>query len=97
MRDDYRVDQCDTLGNTVDTVSLYTLTPGVTSSFRALRVCTSICPKSDLDFVLKELSGKDTDEPLSDPYVVFTENGASGATISCCSALLFLTLLFFSI
>ena len=83
------------IGNTVDTISLYTLTPGATSSFRAIRVCTELCPKSDLDFVLKPMSKEDDDEPLVDPFIVFSENGSISLT-SYCSMLLYLALFAFA-
>ena len=38
-----KVAQCKEEGNSVNTLSLYTLTPGVTSSFRDLRICKGLC------------------------------------------------------
>lgn len=38
-----KVAQCEDEGNSVNTLSLYTLTPGVTSSFRGVRVCEDFC------------------------------------------------------
>ena len=42
-----KVAQCEEEGNSVNTLSLYTLTPGVTSSFRDIRICKGYC--NDLD------------------------------------------------
>ena len=42
-RDDHLPASC-TRAQTVDRLSIYTLTPGVTSSLRSLRVCQELCP-----------------------------------------------------
>lgn len=41
-----KVAQCKEEGNSVNTLSLYTLTPGVTSSFRDVRICKGLCNTS---------------------------------------------------
>lgn len=57
----------------VDTLSLYTLTPGVESSFANLRVCEDFCPAVSGDSLLK-----DNNISLEDPFKIFEshENGA---------------------
>ena len=47
---------CEEEGNSVNTLSLYTLTPGVTSSFRDVRICKSLCndPPADKPYKILE-------------------------------------------
>ena len=63
---------CDNLDSFVNTLSLYTLTPGVTSSFRDIRICDGLCDPLDRG------SGKTPathalDKDGTDPFKVFDE------------------------
>ena len=42
----------------IDTLMLYTLTPGVTSSFKNLQICEDICPDADKDTLLASAMGR---------------------------------------
>ena len=51
-------------------LSLYTLTPGVTSTFRDIRVCSKLCPDNETS-TIKLYNGKDSSKLLPDPFMVF--------------------------
>ena len=64
---------CNNLDSYVNTLSLYTLTPGVTSSFRDIRICDDLCDPLDRG------SGKTPATHIlnkdgTDPFSVFKES-----------------------
>ena len=65
---------CDQLF--VNMLSIYTLTPGVTSSFKSIRVCTELCPYTDDKKLLKLSESRSSSEEdlvaLQDPFSVFS-------------------------
>jgi len=90
-----KVAQCKEEGTTVNTLSLYTLTPGVTSSFRDVRICEGICEFKSEDLELKyvqQLYEKDSEEVLLNPFTVFMTADAL-TLVSYAYSLCFLNLL----
>ena len=51
-----KVAECEEEGDSVNTLSLYTLTYGVTSSFRDLRVCKDLCDSGQEDSPISGLN-----------------------------------------
>ena len=92
MRDEIRLEQCNVIESTVDTVSLYTLTPGATSMFRALRICSGFCPKSDIDISSKKL--RIDEAQLDDPFAVFLHNGSIALSRGLLPTMILITLAF---
>ena len=73
----------------VNKLSLYTLTPGVTSSFRDIRICDGLCDPLDRG------SGKTPathalDKDQSDPFSVFKEQNYTVPKFMCSFMLLYL-------
>ena len=62
--------------NSVNMLSLYTLSPGVVSSFRDLRVCSDLCPSNEAVYLPLQEKDKEDSPPLEDPFTVFTTQGA---------------------
>ena len=94
MRDEHLKGQCED-SQKVDTLSLYTLTPGVTSSFRQLRVCTQLCP--ELPEALKLYKGSEPSEALEDPLAIFESNSAQAMRAVDFFACLFIVLSYVAI
>ena len=42
----------------IDTLMIYTLSPGVTSSFKDIQICMDICPGTDKDKLLSAAMGR---------------------------------------
>ena len=79
MRDEHLKGQCED-SQRVDTLSLYTLSPGVTSTFRQLRVCSQLCPTlEDQESVIRLYKGDEPTEFLEEPLTIFGENRSNFA------------------
>lgn len=81
----------------VDTLSLYTLTPGVESSFANIRVCDDLCPRTAGSLEVNALM--DGKKALDDPFRVFEkdQNAAMYELLNHAVLILLLVSLAFSI
>ena len=78
--------ECDNLDSFVNTLSLYTLTPGVTSSFRDIRMCDGLCDPLDRGSNTPATHALDKDQ--SDPFSVFKEENYTVPKFICSFMLL---------
>ena len=61
-RDEYLKDKSCLNGDLVDSVSIYTLTPGATSSFRDLRICADLCSIEEDSSAIKLYKNRQEEE-----------------------------------
>ena len=75
QRDESYILECKS--SFVNKLSLYTLSPGVTSTFKDVKVCKELCDFPDQDEGLQKLyQGDNKSATLVNPFQIFSMNGA---------------------
>ena len=77
-RDSHLKEKCEE-GDSVDTISIYSLTPGTTSSFKALRACSEVCTPEQSAAIKLYKGDESAETPLDDPFIVFKEHSENNA------------------